>query len=432
MTTVPQRAELFRYLGLDVHGSTLRGHYECDGDSFTETIEFSHELAHNAEAVQSVAELWYLTAGLSYYKARAAHVVDVGSIPLGAAGREFLAAALYDGLGEFAFRNDLDLSDVTIEGGRDVSRTQPQLDPNAVLTPFGGGIDSVVTVRALSAQLNNHLFIVSPSSGTFAPLEATATVMGLESQRATRTLDPRITTPTSRYFNGHVPVTAMVTLLATVSALATGRSGVVMSNEHSASVPNVMRGSHAINHQWSKSAHAERLLADAITERCGPSITVASFLRDRSELWVAREFTRHHDVLPTFRSCNRAFRQEQVDRAVNWCGECDKCLFITLVLAPFMDSSQLDALFEGASPLRRVDRRDALRTLVGLGTEKKPFECVGDPDECAVALKEIVARPDYANDNHLHAIAAEISLDITLADLLAPQGVSRVPASWIS
>lgn len=57
---------------------------------------------------------------------------------------------------------------------------------------------------------------------------------------------------------------------------------------------------------------------------------------------------------------------------------------------------------------------------------------MGDPDECAVALKEIVARPDYANDNHLHAIAAEISLDITLADLLAPQGVSRVPASWIS
>ena len=33
-----------------------------------------------------------------------------------------------------------------------------------------------------------------------------------------------------------------------------------------------------------------------------------------------------------------------------------------------------------------------LRTLVGLGAEHKPFECVGDPDESAVALTE-VSRP---------------------------------------
>lgn len=432
MTSVPQRAERFRYLGLDVDGPTLRGHYECDGDAFTEIVEFSHELSHNADAVRAVAELWYLTAGLSYYKARAAHVLDVGSLSLGEAGREYLFAALHDGLGEFAFRNDLDLSDVRIEGGGDVTITHPELNRNAVLTPFGGGIDSVVTVRALSAGLSNHLFIVSPSSGTFAPLEETAARMGLDIQRATRTLDPRITAPTSHYFNGHVPVTAMVTLLATVSALATGRGGVVMSNEHSASVPNLMRGSHAINHQWSKSASAERLLAHAVSERCGPDMTVASFLRDRSELWVAREFTRHRDVLSTFRSCNRAFRQDRAARATNWCGECDKCLFIALVLAPFMDAVALDAIFDGSSPLRRSELRDGLRTLVGLGEQKKPFECVGDPDECAVALRAVVARPDYADIDHLHAIAAELSLDVTLDDLLAPQGDSRVPASWIS
>ena len=432
MTSVPQRAERFRYLGLDVHGSTLRGRYECDGDTFTETIEFSHSLTQNAEAVLAVAELWYLTAGLSYYKARAAHILDVGNLPLGVAGREYLFAALHDGLGEFAYRNDLDLSDVRLEGGANVVPTQPVLDSHAVLTPFGGGIDSVVTVRALAPGLANRLFIVSPSTGTFAPLEATAELMGRDIQRATRTLDPRITTPTSRYFNGHVPVTAMVTLLATVSALATGRGGVVMSNEHSASVPNMMRGSQAINHQWSKSGQAERLLADAIGERCGTALTVASFLRDRSELWVAREFARYHDVLPTFRSCNRAFRQSHADRAAQWCGECDKCLFIALVLAPFIDASQLDLIFSGTSPLRRSELDGALRTLVGLGAQKKPFECVGDPDECAVALRAVVSHPDYSDIPHLHAISREIATELTLDDLLQPQGASRVPASWIS
>jgi hypothetical protein len=97
-----------------------------------------------------------------------------------------------------------------------------------------------------------------------------------------------------------------------------------------------------------------------------------------------------------------------------------------------MDAVALDAIFDGSSPLRRSELRDGLRTLVGLGEQKKPFECVGDPDECAVALRAVVARPDYADIDHLHAIAAELSLDVTLDDLLAPQGDSRVPASWMS
>jgi len=432
MGTVPKRAARFTYLNLEIDGSTLRGHYECDGVTYRETVEFSHPLSANAEAVRAVGELWFLLAGLSYYKARAAHTIDVGSLPIGAAGRELLHASIIDGLGEFAYRNGLDLSDVAIVGGRDVVATSPTVDPHAVLIPFGGGIDSVVTVRALSPQLSPALFIMSPPSGLFEPLEETAALMDLPLQRATRTLDPQITTPNANVFNGHVPVTAMVTLLAAISALASGRGGVVMSNEHSASVPNLTHAGREVNHQWSKSLSAERLIAAALVERCGDTVAVASFLRDKSELWVAREFARSHDVLTTFRSCNRAFRQDRTERARTWCGECDKCLFINLVLAPFVEASTLDAVFAGNAPLRRTDMTEAVRTLVGLGTQKKPFECVGDPDECAVALQVVAAMPAYADCEHLRVIDRELSHDRTLDELLTNQGVSRVPAAWLS
>ena len=432
MGTVPQRAARFTYLNLEIDGSTMRGYFECDGVTYRETVEFSLPLDVNERAVRSVGELWFLMAGLSYYKARAAHTIDVGTLPLGDAARALLQAGVVDGLGEFAFRNGLDLSDVAIVGGQAVTLTQPTINPTNVLVPFGGGIDSVVTVRSLSQRLSAALFVVSPPSGLFEPLEETAALMNLPIQRATRTLDPQITTPSENVFNGHVPVTAMVTLLATISAIASERGGVVMSNEHSASVPNLTHAGREVNHQWSKSLQAERLIAAAIAERCGDDLTVASFLRDKSELWVAREFAKSPDVLGTFRSCNRAFRQDRSERARTWCGECDKCLFINLVLAPFVPSSTLDTVFSDNAPLRRGDMEGAIRTLVGLGVEKKPFECVGDPDECAVALRVVAGMPDYADCEHLRVIDREVSHDRSLDELLVNQGGSRVPASWLS
>jgi len=112
---VKQRAELFRYVGLDVTSDTLTGFYELDGRGFVETVTFEGVKSLEAPAVVALAQLWYLVAGLSYYKAGAARRIDVGTTPLGTHGRRLFKAALSDGLGEFAYRNQLPLSDVTIE-----------------------------------------------------------------------------------------------------------------------------------------------------------------------------------------------------------------------------------------------------------------------------------------------------------------------------
>jgi len=427
---VKQRAELFRYVGLDVTSDTLTGLYDLDGRTFVETVTFDGVKSLEAPAVVALAQLWYLIAGLSYYKAGAARRIDVGVTPLGTHGRRLFKAALSDGLGEFAYRNQIPLSDVTIEGRTGVEPYEPFVDTNRVLTPFGGGIDSVVTVEKLRGLVDQALFVVSPSSGRFTPLEATAAATGLDVVRASRTLDPQIVRGDESFFNGHVPVTTMVTLLAAVAAVASGRGGVALSNESSSSIANLRWYNSDINHQWSKSWNAENLIATAIAERVGEELVVASYLRDRSELWVAKEFSELEQYHHVFRSCNRAFSQVPDERALQWCGECDKCLFVNLVLAPFLSRPTLWNIFT-REPLSDPARAEQLRTLVGLGDEHKPFECVGDPDESAVALTEVSHREEWRDVTELDELAKELRTERELSDLLEPQGPSRVPTNWL-
>jgi hypothetical protein len=318
---------------------------------------------------------------------------------------------------------------VVVSGGVDVTTFQPAIDPRRVLIPFGGGIDSVVTVNQLD-HLDRSLFIVSPSAGRFAPLEATAAVTRLDIVRATRHLDAQILRGDDNFFNGHVPVTAMVTALAALAALASGHGAVAMSNEHSASAPNLRWRDRDINHQWSKSWAAEVLLAAALDERVGTKFVVASYLRNRSELWVAQQFARAHQYHYVFRSCNRAFTQRPGDRAPNWCGVCDKCLFINLILAPFIERAALRDIFD-AEPLSDARLDPSLRSLIGLGLEHKPFECVGDPDESAVALRYVSQLPEWHDVTRLSELARLTPRDRAFAELLEPEGNSRVAARWL-
>jgi hypothetical protein len=162
----------------------------------------------------------------------------------------------------------------------------------------------------------------------------------------------------------------------------------------------------------------------------GEDFVVASFLRERSELWVAEVFSRLTQYHHVFRSCNRAFAQLRGQRATNWCGECDKCLFINLILAPFLSRDDLRAIFH-AEPLSDPARVDQLRTLVGLGTTHKPFECVGDPDESAAALTKVSAMREWSDVTHLAEIVELVRPEHDFDELLIAQGPSRVPAHWL-
>jgi thymidylate synthase ThyX len=146
--------------------------------------------------------------------------------------------------------------------------------------------------------------------------------------------------------------------------------------------------------------------------------------------YIAQEMAKQERYLSVFRSCNRAFAQEESRRAQNWCGECDKCLFINLVLAPFVPRSKLKGIF-GSEPLANPALINQLEVLVGLGSEHKPFECVGDPDESAVALLKVTDDIEWADVEHLSELADRLGPLQSFESLLTAQGENRVPAHWL-
>ena len=403
MPPAPQRAERFRYDGytIDPTRGVVHCTYSTGGFSFTERYVFGPEGNWSDPAVEAAVRILFLMAGVSYYKARAARVIDLGATTTTPKERSFLAQYFVDGLGEFAYRNDLDLQDVSWVGLEKTEPASPDYVPDAAnplrpLIPFGGGIDSIVTVSALrEVSADAALCVVHPPNERFAVIEDAAALTGLPVIHIAREIDPKVTrTERMGFFNGHVPVTAVITGAALVAAVLDRRDAVVLSNEWSASVPTLVHEGRPINHQWSKGAEFEEGFAHMVGDALGPQLSVFSYLRSRSELWVAQQFAQLKEFHGVFRSCNRAFYQNPAERLGQWCGTCDKCCFIDLILSPFMDASALREIFGDREPLDNAELEGRFVTLLGLAPDVRPFECVGDVGECRAAVRMAAARAD--------------------------------------
>jgi UDP-N-acetyl-alpha-D-muramoyl-L-alanyl-L-glutamate epimerase len=433
----------FRYDGyvVDPARRTMTCHYATAGHRFSEEFTFP-DGQWDDPAVQAALRLLYLLAGVSYYKTSAPPVIDLGDLVSSAQEREFLCAYYVNGLAEFAYRNGLDLRHLRVEGPDGPTRAVPyQPACGRPLIPFGGGMDSIVTVGALAPEHPEAaLFVVEPGGDRYAPLEAAAAVTGLPVVRAVRRIDPQVRRSAEEGFlNGHVPVTAILTAAGLVAATLERRDAVVLSNEWSASEPTLVADGLAVNHQWSKGDDFEQRFGELVAATLGPDIAVFSYLRPRSELWVAQRFASLPEYHGVFRSCNRAFHQDPARRLDHWCGRCDKCCFVDLVLAPFVDRSALAAVFDGHEPLDDDSNEDRFRGLLALGDGHKPFECVGDVDECRAAVLLASDRADRADrtdrrERTDHSLLTRLRDALgpprpgtDVATLLEPRGPHRIP-----
>ncbi len=272
----------------------------------------------------------------------------------------------------------------------------------------------------------------------FEAIEAPAAVTGLPVVRAEREIDPQLLRSRELGFlNGHVPVTGIISAIAVMAAVLEGRDAVVMSNEWSASIPTLEASGRAINHQWSKSDAFEAGFRALLPGPSGPGVAYFSALRPFSELWVAERFARLNAYHATFRSCNRAFHIDRSLRLDHWCGQCDKCCFIDLILAPFLPAAALEAIFAGREPLADTGADPALadrfRALLGTSAGSKPFECVGEVNECRAAALLSAQRPDRAGTKLLQVLAAELDGlpgGIPAADLFRPLSAHFIPDEY--
>jgi UDP-N-acetyl-alpha-D-muramoyl-L-alanyl-L-glutamate epimerase len=455
----------FRYESwhADADQGLLTCQYSLAGRQFEERVTFGPGGRWDDPAAAEAARLVFLLAGVSYYKTAAPPVIDLGDTAVTDAERRFLQSFYLDGLGEFAYRNGIDLSGLRIEGP-ERSAPVPARAPAAIsgpvrpLVPFGGGIDSIVTVEHVRDTVagrrlggyrgvvppdadtasDTSLFIMSRPGDRFDAIEAPAAVTGLPIVRAGREIDPQLLRSRDMGFlNGHVPVTGILSAIAVLAAVLDGRDAVIMSNEWSASIPTLEVDGRPINHQYSKSAAFEAAFRGVLAAAIGDQVSYFSALRPFSELWVAQRFAALTQYHRTFRSCNRAFHLNPASRLDHWCGRCDKCCFIDLILSPFLPAAELSAIFDGREPLADPDPRDSLapkfRALIGTLPDSKPFECVGEVGECRAAVLLAARRPDRAGTGLLQRLAAEVAVLPDQPDaekLLRPAGDHFIPDSY--
>jgi UDP-N-acetyl-alpha-D-muramoyl-L-alanyl-L-glutamate epimerase len=414
---------------------SLRYRYP-DGPHFEETIVFDfprRKLGEDeAQAVDRLFRLLLLFAGVSYYKAFIPPLLTCDAFPLDAETARFVADFYQKGLGEFAFANRVSLAfHIRLSAGATAAPAPLRLGlPRRSLVPVGGGKDSIVTIETLKRGGENATLF---ALGDAAPIAATIDASGLPSIRVTRRLDPALfALNRAGALNGHVPITGILSAIALAAAVLHGSDTVVMSNEHSASAPNlVLDDGGEINHQYSKSFEFETGLARWVARHVSPDLVYFSLLRPLGEIAIGREFARHPRYFDVFRSCNTAFRQDRAARGTNWCGACPKCRFVFLALAPFVARRELIRIF-GRDLLDDPGQIDGYAALCGL-VGHKPFECVGETAESATVIARLADDPQWRDAAVLRALkprlpAPSAAADAHLFDLRQPH---LVPARYL-
>jgi hypothetical protein len=434
----PHSVRRFRFLSWDFDERTRTAGLDYafdDGPTLREEITFHGARPPGEPAARAALDRClrhlHLVAGISYYKAAVPPRIDVETGPIPESTARFLDRLYLYGLGEFAYRNRIDLRDrIRFPFAASEHPVPPRLPlPRRTAVPVGGGKDSVVTIEALKAAGEPMVLI---SVGDPLPIREVATVAGVDRIVITRRLSPLLfELNRDGALNGHVPISAIIAFILTVAAVLYGFDAVAMSNERSANVANLRWNHLEINHQYSKSAAFERDMDALLASDLLPGLRYFSFLRPLSEIAIAAVFSRLDAYHGVFRSCNAAFRID--DPAGAWCRRCPKCLFVFLTLAPFLPRTEMVRIF-GANLLAEPDREEGFAALLGLA-EHRPFECVGETRECLAALVLLARSPEWRHEPLVRHFATLLLPRIDDArrlvrDVLAPTDTELLPARY--
>jgi hypothetical protein len=429
----------FRTLGrtFDQATRTISLHYALgEAHPFVESITFETpphpDVAPDFDGLDRALVHLQIAAGTSYYKAAAPPLVLVEATGLTPQELEFHRRLYDDGLREFAVANGLEVPlRVEIRPGLGTAETWNGLAtsdrPRGLVVPIGGGKDSMVLIEAVK-HLKPRLLAVNPHP---LVLELAAQT-GLELIVVRRRLSPNLFELNRMgAMNGHVPITAIVSLIAAAASFIYGYDAIAMAVERSASEETRMQDGVPVNHQFSKSLEFERLLQSLVSASVDPGLSYGSALRPYSELAIARSFAGMAEYHGSFCSCNTVFRQTAPSTA-RWCGNCPKCRFVALMLAPFMEPEALATII-GVDLFAEPSQIPGFAAL--MSDEDKPFECVGEKRESAAAMRMLTGLPRWQTKPVVAALggqAAGLVTDQEVTELLTPDPDTAYPDAGIA
>jgi len=432
----PRQAEAFRFVRCSyANGVTELVYAFDDGPELVERIRFPEAPAMDAArraGFEAALRLLHFIAGISYYKAGVpARIAVEGQAP-DADTAELLDTLYLNGLAEFAYRNGMDLRG-RIVFPRDGQAAPPAASlglPRRTLVPIGGGKDSLVAIEAVKAAGGEAGVAWVGNSPLIAHCAGRT---GLPMLNVGRELSP-VLFEYNRMgaWNGHIPVTAVNSAILVLAALLYGFDAIAFANERSASAATLEYEGQEVNHQWSKGFAFERRLHEWLHAHVAADLDYFSLLRPFAELAVTRAFARTGAAyFDAFSSCNRNFRILGPKPADRWCGQCPKCHFVFLALAPFLPKPRLLTIF-GRNLLDDEAQRAGFDALMEY-RDHKPFECVGEGAEARAAMHALSQRPEWREDALVARFAEEIlpQLDRARLDLepwLEAADAHRIPA----
>jgi len=391
------------------------GFENAESMTFTETVLLPRALDASVVAPELIDRLLsdvHLMLGISYYKLYCPPDIRL-TYKLSREQAAFWDTVYRKGLGEFAYRNNLDLRERlhfphtdTMHSPVDIPRTE------RALVGIGGGKDSAVAVELLKEDGYTRDGFIVETYTSHDIARKMCDIGGISSLVIRRMLDEKVLGDLPGSYKGHIPISAVYAFLGVLAAALYDYRYVVVSNEHSSNFGNVEHAGETVNHQWSKSAEFEKLFQDYIKTNLTPSITYFSIVRPFYEIRIGELFSRYPKYSPHFTGCNRKFRIDEARRPKSmWCCECPKCAFVFLMLAPFMPRERLIGIF-GKDMLDDRALMPLFADVLGFG-DMKPFDCVGTFEEAQAAF--FLAREQYAQSAVMQALLPRIRDGANLA-----------------
>jgi len=329
---------------------------------------------------------------------------------------------LIKGMGEFYYVNKIDFSKKNFVKVVNKNKAQtpitktiakaPILPTHSIpyLVPVGGGKDSALTLGILDGNKIDYACLLleplSPAAEKIVKISNSQKLIKVK-----RTIDPKLLDLNKKgYLNGHTPFSAYLAFLSSAVAYIYSYQQILVANEQSANEENIIFHGQTVNHQYSKTFEFENKFRDYAkkylfstgsneptqqnsmacfhcphfraclkTKDLDQYPKYVSFLRPIYEIQIAKLFTKYPKYHAIFKSCNVGQKKEI------WCHQCPKCLFVFIMLSPFIDIKTLSKKIFQSNLFKNESLLETTMDLIGKG-KLKPFECVGTHEETLCAL----------------------------------------------
>ena len=326
---------------------------------------------------------------MSYYKLTCSPKLVIKPMYINEDQCSFFKNVLYNGLGEYFYKNDINISyddflEIIVDSDNKYELPIFDNSYSGNIIPIGGGKDSIVSMELLKDYKDDNLFFMLERN-LYPKNEA-----GYQSIYKAgyndddilifkNNLDLQLLELNKQGFlNGHIPISACISMASFIMAYLTHKKYIVLSNEASANEGN-FEGLN-VNHQYSKSYEYEKEFQEYSKKYLHPTILYFSLLRGWNEYQILQEFLKHKEYLSIFRSCNIGTKENK------WCNHCSKCLYVYIMLYPYLTNEEMSLVFDRDI----LDDKSMEETFLDLILKErlKPFECVGTRLEINFALQE--------------------------------------------